>query len=741
MLDQKLIMRRKNQFYIFLLVALALFCFISLPQYLFSQVAGAKKTADAKIYSGEVVVANLNGLKITIDKESGSIVGLEYPGPGEILQAKTGMGGIIDVAYPIPEFEPLRLASRFSKGAKIEISKDAVLITWDNLGASREYFKSSGKVSAKVWLQAMPDGRSISMKCQVVNESERPVGQVLFPDFHGLLPIAGKEETYFRTPGFVRKPFVDVGATRYPEFYAVDRRSDTKDNLLFTGGFKYGEGDFMIGRWFDYGGLNGGISLFPKVWIDAPVTKIRIFRMEKDPNVRLIHIHDSSIKKGETWNSPEYVLTPHRNGWAKGIEPYREFVKSKIKRLYPIPKHIREGFGYRTIWVCKGFPADGERDVAFKFTDLPKVARESKEHGLDELVIWWWTECFQVPILGPYSHLGTPEELSNAIKECNDIGVNISLFISLYSLSDPTASRYGLKVTPSDYTYHPELIPRISTSYATSRRVAKANTNDPRWRMDVMSSVKNIYEKYTRSICWDENNLGTESIIKEFLPLAKKGDPRATFSGEITGSAEKSAEFLDYTWNWESGSFHHNLLTPYRDDRAFISSFPSPRLNKNINRNSEHIKYYFMDNGYVNVMPSAPDDANGTGWIKDYPDVSAILKQCANLKKQFLEYFTDGTLIGECLLKEPSTGAHMNAYVLPDRVLFLIMNTKPNVRKINFKVDLEPWMKSSSGTYEINSYDQFGKKTKTRTIHSFNWTGETSMLKNNDMEIFEFIAK
>lgn len=691
--------------------------------------------------TSNLVEATLNGLKITIDKKTGSIIGFDYPGPGKILEAKSERAGLVDLAYPIPEFEPLRLASRFSKEARIEKSDNAVVISWENLGASRSYFKPAGNVSAKVWLTAMPDGRSISMKCQVINASERPVGQVLFPDFHGLLPVSGKEETYLRTAGFIRKPFVDIGVTRYPEFYAVDRRSDTKDNFEFTGGGKYGEGNFMIGRWLDYGGLNGGISLFPKVWIDVPLTKIRVFRMEKDPNVRLMHIHDSVIKKGETWNSPEYVLTPHKQGWAKGIEPYKDFVQSNVKRQYPVPKHVREGFGYRTIWVCKGFPADGDRDVAFKFTDLPKVAKESKEHGLDELVIWWWTPCFQLPIPEPYPHLGTPEELSDAIKECKKIGVNVSLFISVYSLSDPTASRYGLKITGNDYTYHMELIPRISTMYATSRRVTKTSTNDPRWREDVMSSVKNIYEKYTRSICWDEANIGTENIIKEFLSLAKKSDPRATFSGEITGSAERSADFLDYTWNWESGSFHSNLLAPYRDDRAFISSFPSPRLNKGINQNAKDIKRYFMDNGYLNVMPSAMDDANGTGWIKDYPDVSTILKQCAGLRKQFLKYFTDGTLIGECLQKEAFPGAHVNAYVLPDRVLFLIMNTNDETRPVNFRVNLEPWLKSGSGKYEIRSYDQYGKRLKAVTNISSDWKGKTEEMKKFEFAIFEFIAR
>lgn len=704
------------------------------------QLAFSQVPAEGKSYIGPVIEATLNGLKITINKESGSIIELSYPGPGKILEAKPGTGGILDVAYPIPEFEPLRLASRFSKGARIEKLDDAVMISWENLGASRAYFKSIGKVSAKVWLTAMPDGRSISMKCQVVNESERPVGQILFPDFQGLLPFAGKEDTYLRTVGFIRRPFIEVGPTLYPEFYAAER-GDKKNTYSYTGGGNLGEGDKMIGRWFDYGGLNGGISLFPKLWTGAPLTKVRIFRMEKDPKVRLTHVHDLAIKPGERWESPEYILTPHRSGWAKGIEPYRDFVKSNVKRQYPVPQHVREGLGYRTIFMCKGFPADGEQDIAFKIKDLPGVAKETKEHGLDEIVIWFWNEFFQLPIPPPYAHLGTPEEFSTAIKECNKIGVNVSPFVSFISLAHPTASKYGLKLGAGGYTYHTELIPAFNAGYTKSRNTAIANPEDSLWRQDVLVSIRKIYDNYTHSISWDQAYPGTENIFKEFLPWVKERYPRATFSGEITGSAERCADFLDYTWNWESGSYYHNLMAPYRDLRAFNSSFPSPRMNYNINRNVEHIKYAFMDNSYLNIMPSKPDDANGTAWIKDEAGLSRVLKQCASLRRQFLKYFTDGTLIAECLLKEPSRGTHVNAYVLSDRVLLIIMNTRNESRRIDFKVDLEPWLRSAAAKYEVKSYDQYGKNLNAHTINGYEWTGKTSVLGNYDLQIFEFVKK
>ncbi|MEJ7780388.1 MAG: hypothetical protein WKF68_12445 [Daejeonella sp.] len=705
----------------------------------------ASRTIPFKTYATGTVEVTLNGLKITIDKQTGSITGLDYPGPGKILEAAPERAGLIDVAYPLPEFEALRLASRYSQGPKIEQSGNSIVITWDGLGASRTYFKPSGKVSATVWIKAMPDGRSVSMKCRVENKSERLVGQVLFPDFHGLLPVAGREGTYFRSLGFVRRPFVDVGMTLYPEMYALDdkiRPIDTRDTYEYTGGKGMENGDSMIGRWLDYGGLNGGISLFPKLWAGAPETKVRIFRLEKDPNVRLMHVHDKSIKKGETWESPEYVLTPHQSGWAKGIETYKEFVDSKVNRLFPVPKHVREGLGFRSIFMSRWYPADGENDRSFTFADLPAIAKECKANGIDQIVVWHWFRHFILPIQDPYSNLGTPEELSKAIKECEKIGVNVSLTLSITSISEPTVSRYGMKMGGNlGWTYHPEMIPRFNPPYTAGRATIHANTNDPRWQKDVLASVKKVYDNYTHSITWDQAHPGTEELFRQFLPWVKKDDPRATFSAEITNSAELLADYLDFTWNWQSGSYHHNLMAPYRDIRGFNASFPAPRLNYSINRNAQDIKYAFMDNSYVNIMPSKPDGANGTAWIKDYPEIGHVLKQCAGVRSKFLNYFTDGKLIGECLLKEESPDAHVNAYVLPDRVLFMVMNTADRGRQVNFKVDLEPWLKSKTGKYEVRSYDQYGTSFGDDEIIGREWSGQTQQMRNMDFAIYEFISK
>ncbi len=68
---------------------------------------------------------------------------MSYPGVGAMLDTPARDAGIVDLAYPIKAFEPLRLAPRYSSGAKIEQTTNSLTIAWDKLGASRTRTASS----------------------------------------------------------------------------------------------------------------------------------------------------------------------------------------------------------------------------------------------------------------------------------------------------------------------------------------------------------------------------------------------------------------------------------------------------------------------------------------------------------------------------------------------------------------------------------------------------------------------
>ena len=95
------------------------------------------------------VEANLHGLAVTLDADSGSLLRLRYAGVGTMLDSRPDRATILDLAIPIKEFEPLRLASRYSQGAQIQVTADGVIIHWERLGKSRgDWAVIGGDVSA-----------------------------------------------------------------------------------------------------------------------------------------------------------------------------------------------------------------------------------------------------------------------------------------------------------------------------------------------------------------------------------------------------------------------------------------------------------------------------------------------------------------------------------------------------------------------------------------------------------------
>ncbi len=684
-----------------------------------------------------VVKATLNGLDFVFDAQSGSILSMSYPATGTMLKTSRDSAGIVDLAFPVTEFEPLRLASRFSKNARITKSKGMVTIHWDELGASRSFVKYNGKVSATVILKEEADGQSISMSCKIDNQSDRAVPQVVFPDFSGIVPFCGKEGTEFRTGGTAIKPFIDLVPAENDNFYAVNGS---------TRWFHYGfvlDGKNLVIKWMDIGGRKGGLSIFAKNWGTNSGYSEGVFLKlsETTGKLRYMNTLNIDIPQDSSWQSAEFILTPHQHGWAKGIIPYRNYAKQNVKPLYPLPHHVRDGLGYQTLWMRNFFYPEDPQGTNFKFSDLPAVARESKEHGLDEMVLWgWWNEPFKLPLPPPNKFLGTEQEFINAVAECKKIGVNVAPFQSvMIAAGKERVSKYGLgpDIHYTEYNYDPEFLPLLNPRYAlASKGAVMVPHSNLLWQKEVLGSSKRQIDLGIPSACWDQYfSVGPgrhlDTIVTQIRKMAKEKDPQSTFSGEAGTNMENEYNYLDYTWNWDYDDGY--------DHRALISLLPAPRINVNIDKSVAEVKYGFSDNFYLNVYPRKPDGVNGSDFISNHPELSRALKQCARLRKQFLNYFVEGTFIADCILSKSSPDAHVSAYVLPKSILVIVIN-KNNQKEIRLESDIQPWLKSATGRYKIKHYND-GVLIKTTNISKPQWIQKTPAMKNLDICLYELIAE
>jgi len=666
--------------------------------------------------------ASLNGLRITFDESSGAILRLEYPGPGVLLEADVGEAGLINVAYPLPEFEPLRLNARCSSGAEINKTPERVTVRIAALGATRSGFAVDGQVSAEITMRPDPDGRSIILSCTVVNGTQRAIPQVIFPDLRGLVDVAGPDQTILKTCGFGSAPFRELVVPEADVWYAVNNSTvEHKSGGMFHS---------MWARWMDLGGLKGGFSLFPRRWGWDPHTTTVLQLRQATKRLRLLCVHPGAIAPGAKWSSGEWVLTPHRSGWAKGIEPFRAWVQSHARRQYSVPRHIREGLGYRTVWMCQNQPAD-PADAVWRFTDLPGLAREARDHGLTEMVMWAWHRGFDASLPSPFPHLGTEQALLEAARRCKEAGVNLTPFISVLQASPRTADRYGLKVPNNNgWTYHTEMIPRWNPPYATGMSCVQVGPANAKWQDEVAEALRRWADKGLPSVSWDQYWSAPEKptiqdLTRRIRDYARKLDPESSFSGESLWNVEVDCEWLDYTWNWGA----------YADRQAFVNAFPAPRPNVNINRSEADARFAFMDNLMLNVWPSKPDGINGSARIADAPGLSRTLKTCATLRERFLPYFTNGVLIGNCLLTGPTPGVRLSAYVLPDRVLAVVLNQGVE-GGLTFRYDLAPWMPVPSGI-RMTRTGEDGKSARARTV-SVAGTITTPKMKRLEMAVYEF---
>jgi len=343
-------------------------------------------------------------------------------------------------------------------------------------GLQMRFDKNTGsliRLSSKegcIFLETTP-GRSVILTCEITNDSGTSIPQVLFPDFAGLIPFAGEQNTRFRLAPFVIEPFemLKPDPVIVP-FYGFGKYERGNGWMEFKSG-KYKDFSQKLVDRLDFGDVKNGFSIYARRWpSEDPNVSMMLHLSEIDHKLRLLFAHNIEIAPGEKWQSDEYWLTPHQHGWAEGIQPFRKWVQQNLHRRFEFPKHIKNGMGFRTLWMSKGRPEDREHDVLYSYKDLPEIAKESIDHGLNELVPWFWCNGFQLPFTTVNS-LGSRQELTDAIAECRELGVNVSLFISVLYLNNPSAAKYGL--TPSRemaWTYHPELIPRLNPHYASWRK-------------------------------------------------------------------------------------------------------------------------------------------------------------------------------------------------------------------------------------------------------------------------------
>jgi hypothetical protein len=692
----------------------------------------------------------LNGLQITLDPNNGSITKLLYPDTGTILQASSTTAGLVTTSSPT--YITAQFGSQYSLATIAQQDANTYTITWSNLSSNRNGVSTGGNIQAAVTIKAAPDGRSVILSCHINNNSTVSLSQVLFPDFAGLRPFDSPENMELRLAMGVINPFGGPvhDAGRAP-FYPM---------VLWNQYQQAGMYHMNTLRWMDFGSLKGGLSVFQKQWLTEPRPAILTHRDETDPNsLRTAWQHTPSIAAGQSWDSGEFWLTPHRGGWAKGIEVFRNYV-STVNPSRTVPTKIKEGLGFQTIWMIQSTEIDPAR-AAFRYTDLPTVAQDAKNCGIDNIVAWGWCKYGTLyPSIQLRSELGTMANLTSGITQAKNLGVTIAPFIDLNYLGGDLASRYGLTAgSAASWVYSPDLIPAWFPLNTPGNGIY-VPSNNAAWQTDVQSQLLSLASSGITSFCWDvfqdTGDMNFVNFIKGVRTQISASDPQASFGGEptdiTTSSLERASQVLDYTWNWQN----------FTEAGPVLNVLKYPRINCNVENSPRVVKMAFADGLYINAMPKMPNQPNGTKLLSQEPALYAALQSTAPLRRQFLTYFTDGTFIGESVLAKPvctfvrtktasqTGGATFKAgkseyplicvrgHQLNNKLLIIVLNNDSIPRQVTLESELGMWL-PATGSYTVKHYNNNGTLIGTNSWipGGLNWTVATEQLDPLQMTFFE----
>lgn len=153
-------------------------------------------------------------------------------------------------------------------------------------------------------------------------------------------------------------------------------------------------------------------------------------RGEKRPGLTFTYAYEMSIKKGESYVSPKTEIFFHEGDWHKGAKYYREFRLPQIE-VYEnrFPSWMKDGAGL----VAHYDFMYQNGNIEHKYTDIPRLAKEAKEMGMNYLLLaGWHKDGFDKGYPEYYADpkLGTEEELAEGIKKANEMGVHVSFYMN-----------------------------------------------------------------------------------------------------------------------------------------------------------------------------------------------------------------------------------------------------------------------------------------------------------------------
>ena len=643
----------------------------------------------------------LNGTTLTFNRETGALYSVAHPEAGTLIE---GGKGILDIAWPYhTDYDTLRVnatAQYRGEAPQIIAEEGKVTVKYSKMARTIDtgaVDELEGGIAAEVIFAECEDGKSISLRCHIKNNSKTIIRQVLFPDMSGIVSRTDDRSDKITFLAGVCEPFRELRSTPETRENFFAWTESCAGRFYHAGGLQEAP---MTGRWYDFGTRFGGFGMYRKHWGWGPESLEDMGYNEKlwvkldniEDKLRLAFVKDIKIESDGEYDSGEYILTCHGGTWLNGIAPYKAYIAENVKRVVPVPQRAKEMLGFRTIFMNDGYPKD-PTDYSWKYSDMPMIGEDMAEHGLYDMNLWY---CYSLALpFGKdkfYEEWGGEEEFKKSVQKLKEMGIVATPLVSWISLWDDSCKHYGIEKRTGSWAETPKSVPMFAAPYCNKWACFQISDHSlQQWREDVLAGLRYLRDEVgCPNICWDQYVLGkncdnfVHDVINEFRLETEEMYPGTLFSSESTLYFESELDNTDFTWNWQYWNGKKA-----KDLRPYMHAVTTCRPNMNVDSDPVKVKYIFMDNLMLNAYPTRPESYNGSALISEYPEFSKAIKTVAELRKAYLDYFVDSTMISDCAVTvEPE--CRTTGYVKDGKMLLIVYKDKDE--DCTLPLDLTPFL-------------------------------------------------
>ncbi len=461
-------------------------------------------------------------ISVSFSEENGALLnfsavktGWEFAGGGEALSFELGI--------PKDHFPGNTVKGFKTRPVSVKADENEIEIRWD--GVTDEDGETLD-IAFYAKVRVTDDGCEFSG--EVENRSPYRIEHAAFPCFGKVNRPAGAEEMNLLFSAYSGAFDVPL----YPSFTTMSGYWSTVNPVKFT---MSPESAYMLIRTNDQGMCFSRHDACP----DYQISYFSYLRphmrdthngrydnvFDKDgnaPYVNLAAYHMLFLAPGGKKTLSTLSAEPYEGPWQAGLAPYKRYYDKAFSPA-PVPEWAQEIRGWYQLQMASyGY------GVRYRYRDLPEIGRELVKNGVTVLQLTGWTKEGMDGSLPSHDidpRQGTYEELKDAIKQLEEMGVRVVLYCKfvfgdmrsewyrkeLYKHTSKDI--YGVEHCFNGYAYdRPAMIMGANT-----HRLAIMCMNDKRWREICLNEVRKFIELGASGLLFDEtfNHGGNEYCFDE----------------------------------------------------------------------------------------------------------------------------------------------------------------------------------------------------------------------------------